>query len=156
LWANLVEGNQVTQELAEHNKPVFDQLHPTIYKAAIGLIAWFAVSAWVFFDRRGDIGLSLAFVTLLLLVAILLPVMLSLAWRRDRRRHDQGLQQPRFRDWLKGDFAVWGSKLRSAHAAIDMLLPLAAVAFGLTAIGIVFLADRAMVHGGLLRVISGW
>jgi hypothetical protein len=139
----------MTRELVTQNKPVFDQLHPTIYKAAIGLIAWFAVAAWVFFDRRGDIGLSLAFVTLLLVVAIALPLMLSLAWRRERMRHDQGERQPRFRDWLRGDFAVWGSKLRSTHAAIDMLLPLAAVAFGLTAIGIVFLADRALAHGGL-------
>ena len=33
---------------------------------------------------------------------------------------------------------MWGAKLRSMHAAIDILLPLAAAAFGLTAIGIVF------------------
>jgi len=46
---------------------------------------------------------------------------------------------PSFHDWKTGDFAVWGGKLRSTHAAIDMLLPLAAVAFGLTALGIVFL-----------------
>jgi hypothetical protein len=137
------------REPVTNNKPVFDQLHPTIYKAAIGLIVWFAVSAWVFFDRRGDIGLLLAFVTLLLLVAILLPVMLSLAWRRHRLQHDQDERQLRLRDWLAGDFAVWGSKLRAAHAAIDMLLPLAAVAFGLTAIGIVFLADRALAQGWL-------
>jgi hypothetical protein len=44
-----------------------------------------------------------------------------------------------FKDWKAGDFAVWGSRLRASHAAIDVLLPLAAVAFGLTAIGIVFL-----------------
>jgi hypothetical protein len=44
-----------------------------------------------------------------------------------------------FRDWQSGDFAVWGSRLRGTDAAIDLLLPLAAVAFGLTAIGIVFL-----------------
>ena len=44
-----------------------------------------------------------------------------------------------FRDWRGGDVEVWGSKLRSTHAAIDVLLPLMAVAFGLTAIGIVFL-----------------
>jgi hypothetical protein len=44
-----------------------------------------------------------------------------------------------FHDWKSGDFAVWGSKLNGMHAAIDVLLPLAAVAFGLTAIGIVFL-----------------
>ena len=43
-----------------------------------------------------------------------------------------------------GDFAVWGAKLRGAHAAIDMLLPLAAVAFGLTAIGIVFLVCASL------------
>ena len=43
------------------------------------------------------------------------------------------------RDWTTGDFAVWGSRLYGTDAAIDMLLPLAAVAFGLTALGIVFL-----------------
>jgi hypothetical protein len=44
-----------------------------------------------------------------------------------------------FRDWSAGDFSVWGSRLRGAHAAIDVLLPFAGVAFGLRAIGIVFL-----------------
>jgi hypothetical protein len=42
-----------------------------------------------------------------------------------------------------GDFAVWGSKLHGTDAAIDMLLPLAAVAFGLTAIVIIFLIAAA-------------
>jgi hypothetical protein len=38
-----------------------------------------------------------------------------------------------------GDFSVvWGGWLHGTQAAIDMLLPLAAVAFGLTALGIVF------------------
>jgi hypothetical protein len=32
----------------------------------------------------------------------------------------------------------WRGQIRSMHAAIDMLLPLAAVAFGLVAMGIVF------------------
>jgi hypothetical protein len=51
------------------------------------------------------------------------------------RRHPEKIS---YRDWKIGDFAVWGSKLRGTQAAIDMLLPLAAVAFGLTALGIVF------------------
>jgi hypothetical protein len=34
---------------------------------------------------------------------------------------------------------VWGARLHSSDAAINMLLPLAAVSFGLTAIGIVLL-----------------
>jgi hypothetical protein len=39
---------------------------------------------------------------------------------------------------------VWGAKLRGLHAAIDMLLPFAAVAFGLTAIGLVFAIESAL------------
>jgi hypothetical protein len=39
-----------------------------------------------------------------------------------------------------------GSKLRGTDAAIDMLLPLAAVAFGLTGIGIVFLICASFAH----------
>jgi hypothetical protein len=52
---------------------------------------------------------------------------------------DQSHSKISFHDWKIGDFAVWGARLRGTHAAIDMLLPLAAVAFGLTALGIVFL-----------------
>jgi hypothetical protein len=46
-------------------------------------------------------------------------------------------------DWRAGDFEVWGAKLHGTHAAIDVLLPLMAVSFGLTAIGIVFVIVRA-------------
>lgn len=127
---------RMARELVAHNKPVFDQLHPAIYGAAVGLVAWFALAAWVLFDRQSDIGLPLAMVSVLLLVAVLLPWALSLVWKRHVMPHPTKIS---FRDWRAGDFAVWGSKLHSTHAAIDMLLPLAAVAFGLTAIGIVFL-----------------
>ena len=128
----------MARELVAHNRPTFDQLHPNIYKAAVALVAWFALAAWVLFDRENDIGLPLAMVSTLLLVAVVPPWSLSLVWQRHRmadRRHPEKIF---YRDWKTGDFAVWGSKLRGAHA-IDMLLPLAAVAFGLTALGIVFL-----------------
>jgi hypothetical protein len=128
----------MTRELVPHNRPVFDQLHPNIYKAAVGLVALFALAAWILFDRQSDIDLPLAMVSVLLLVAVLLPWSMSLVWRRHRRAHERH-PEVSFHDWRVGDFAVWGSKLRSTDAAIDMLLPLAAVAFGLTAIGIVFL-----------------
>jgi hypothetical protein len=118
--------------------PVFDQLHPKIYAAAVGLVAWFVVSAWVFFDREGQIGLSLAFVSVLLLIAVLLPWSLSLVWKRHHEQAEAQTTKTSFRDWRTGDFAVWGARLHGTHAAIDVLLPLAAVAFGLTAIGSVF------------------
>ncbi len=128
----------MTREHAPHNRPIFDQLHPNIYRAAVGLVALFAVAAWILFDRQTDIGLPLAMVSVLLLVAILLPWSLSLVWQRHQMA-DQRYREISFHDWRIGDFAVWGSKLRGTDAAIDMLLPLAAVAFGLTALGIVFL-----------------
>jgi hypothetical protein len=133
----------MARDLVDHNKPVFDVLHPRIYAVAVGLVVWFALSAWILFDHRfgqpSELSLPLAMVSVLLVVAVLLPWALSQVWKRHRMPYDGHAQNTAFRDWRLGDFAVWGSKIRSMHAAIDMLLPLAAVAFGLTAIGIVFL-----------------
>jgi hypothetical protein len=129
----------MTRDLVAHNKPVFDQLHPNIYGTAAGLVVWFAVAAWLPFDRQRDIELPLVMVSVLLLMAVLVPWALSLVWKKYERPHQVHPHKAAFRDWKEADFAVWGSKLHGMHAAIDVLLPLAAVAFGLTAIGIVFL-----------------
>jgi hypothetical protein len=77
-------------------------------------------------------------VSVLLLVAVLLHWAFSGVWKRHLMPDQRHPTKISFRDWRIGDFAVWGSKLHSTHAAADMLLPLAAVALGLTAIGIVF------------------
>ncbi|MCA6115893.1 hypothetical protein J6524_13475 [Bradyrhizobium sp. WSM 1738] len=128
----------MSRELIAHNKPVFDQLHPRIYRAAVGLIAWFALMAWVLFDRSSDVSLSLMFVTVLFTVAIALPWTLSLVWKKFQMPHEGQAKPTSFHDWSDGDFAVWGARLRARDAAIDVLLPLVAVSLGLTAIGVVF------------------
>jgi hypothetical protein len=133
------EAIRMARQLVTHNKPVFDQFHPRVYGTAVGLVIWFALAAWILFDRQSDISLPLGMVSVLLLVAVLLPWSLSLVWKRHRLPSDRHVDKVSFNDWKAGDFAVWGSRIRSIHAAIDMLLPLAAVAFGLTGIGIVFL-----------------
>ena len=133
----------MSRELLAHNKPTFDHLHPSIYGAAVGLVAWFALMAWVLFDRSSDTSLSLMFVSVLFLVAVLLPWSLSLIWKRDQMPFERHPQPTSFREWREGDFAVWGATLHGTHAAIDVLLPLVAVSFGLTAIGIVFVIVRA-------------
>ncbi len=129
----------MTRELVPHNRPVFDEFHPNIYKAAFGLVALFVVAAWALFDRQKDTVLSLGMVTVLLLVAVLLVLSLVRVWQRHRSPHQRHPEKIGFHDWRSGDLVIWGGKLRSMHAAIDMLLPFAAAAFGLTAIGIVFL-----------------
>jgi len=129
----------MSRELVPHNRPVFDQLHPNIYKSAVGLMALFVAAARILFDRQSDTGLPLAMVSVLLLVAVLLPSALFLVWKTHLMPHQRHPDKISFHDWRIGDFAVWGGKLRGMHAAIDMLLPLAAVAIGLAAIGVVFL-----------------
>jgi hypothetical protein len=131
------------REPVAHNRPAFDQLHPKIYGAAAGLVAWFALMAWVLFDRNSDISLSLGFVTLLFVVAVGLPWILSRLWHNHRMSNEPQQEHMSLRDWEAGDFVVWGATLHGTHAAIDVLLPLMAVSFGLTAIGIVFVIVRA-------------
>ena len=133
----------MSRELVPHNRPVFDHLHPKIYGAAAGLIAWFTLMAWVLFDRSGDAGESLIFVTVLFVVAIALPAVLSLVGQKSGMPHEGEAQPPSLHDWSAGEFQVWGAKLHGTDAAIDVLLPLMAVSFGLTAIGIVFVIVRA-------------
>jgi len=83
------------------------------------------------------------FVTVLFVVAVLLPWTLSLVWKKFQMPYERHPQPTSFHDWRAGDFAVWGARLRGSDAAIDVLLPLIAVSLGLTAIGIVFVIVRA-------------
>ncbi|MGY8711879.1 hypothetical protein RAD16_39605 [Bradyrhizobium sp. 18BD] len=135
------------QDLVASNIHVFDQLHPKVYGAAVGLVAWFALMACVLFDRSDDISLSLGFVTLLFIVAVGLPWILSRLGRRHRMSNEPPHGPISLHDWKAGDFMVWGARLHGSHAAIDVLLPLMAVSFGLTAIGIVFVIVRAQILG---------
>jgi hypothetical protein len=134
----------MSRGLVAHNKPVFDRLHPGIYRTVVGLIAWFTLMAWVLFDRSSDVSLSLMFVTLFFVVAVLLPWAMSVVWKKFQMPYERQSMPTSFHDWRDGDFAVWGARLHASHAAIDVLLPLAAVSFGLTAIGIVFVIVRAV------------
>ena len=133
----------MSRDLVAHNKPVYDQLHPKIYAIAVGLIAWFALMAWVLFDRNSYVRLPLMFVTVLFAVAIALPWTLSLVWKKSHRQEEADSRSTSLREWSEGDFVVWGARLRGRDAAIDALLPLIAVSFGLTGIGIIFVIVRA-------------
>lgn len=125
---------------SDHNRPHRDQFHPLIYRVAGGLAIWFALSAWILFDHSGYIGLALTFISILLLMALGIPwILWRQWWKYGRSAHDTAKEAVSLRDWGNGDMDVWGARLPSKDAAINMLLPLAAVSFGLTAIGIVLL-----------------
>jgi len=50
---------------------------------------------------------------------------------------------PPLRDWASGDFETAQGRRKAASAALEMLLPIAAAAFGMTVLGIVFYAAEA-------------
>ena len=133
---------------------VFDELHPLVHKAAAGLLIWFVVAAWLLFSGAGYIELLLAMVSVLVFMALAIPTVLwraGMAARRSRDpadgategAEDSSTSRTTFRAWLRGRFATWTDVEKPSTAAIEVLLPLAAVAFGLTAIGIVFQLARA-------------
>jgi hypothetical protein len=76
-------------------------------------------------------------VTGLFVIAIAIPALLWLTWRRnaDDARADSHLS---FRDWAVGDFDTSTGLVKGANAAAEVLLPIAAVAVGMTMLGLVF------------------
>jgi hypothetical protein len=79
-------------------------------------------------------------VSMLVFTAIAIPCAI---WRAGvtARRRDRAVGETAsetFADWLRGHSVTWTGEQKSSTAIIEVQLPLAAVAFGLTTIGIVF------------------
>jgi hypothetical protein len=119
------------------------QLHPLVYLGMAGFAVWMIIGAWSF-GGEGYADWLLVVVSLFILAVMLLVFVLSRVGS-----HDPGLAKPRphkrakFHDWAGGEFDTWQDKVRGQNAAIEVLLPLAAAAVGMTAIGIVYLAVHA-------------
>jgi hypothetical protein len=131
--------DETVSELAEPKGPSSDALHPRVYKAMVVLALWLVLSAWGFFTDRGYIVLALSVVTWLCAVAVVLPSVLAAIGRGDAaRRTEQRAGLPlTFRDWARGDFACSGGRIRGSLAAIEIFVPLAAVAIGMTLFALV-------------------
>jgi hypothetical protein len=115
----------------QSHRPRSDHLHPLIYKALIGLAFWYILIVWLGFGGFGYTDYLLAVVTGLFSVSILLPAALWRIWRGHRTDRDAPGRQS-FRNWAAGDFAIWQDRTTGATAAIEILLPIASVAFGMT------------------------
>ena len=125
-------------DLIRHKRPVSDHLHPLVYQAMIGLALWFVLSAWVLLSgSEGDYtGLLLAVVSVFILIAVAIPCVLWLNWRKFPGSGAAEQESESFREWLSGDLETWQGRVSARDAVIEILLPLAAVAFGITALGI--------------------
>jgi hypothetical protein len=121
-----------------HNRPVNDELHPLVYKTIIGLTIWLVLSIWALFDRGTYIGLVLGIITLFFVIVTAIPLVLWQAWRGVAAANGTHRHMDAFRDWASHEFVTWTERLSGKEAAIQILLPLAAVAFGMTIFGLVF------------------
>ena len=121
-------------KLAEH-----DELHPLVYRTMVALTVWLVLSVWVFFDRGAYVGLTLAMITVFFIIIVGIPTLIWITWRRNalaRREDDESLH-----DWLTDEFRTWTGAISGKEAAIQILLPLAAVSIGMTVFGLVFYLD---------------
>jgi hypothetical protein len=112
-----------------------DRLPLVVYAAFIGFVAWMGLAAWGF-AGPGYADLSLAVVTGLLIVAIAIPLILWRVWRAntDERADDR----MRFSEWKSMQFETWQDRVKGSDAAVEIILPIAAAAIGMTAFAIVF------------------
>jgi hypothetical protein len=115
-------------------------LHPRVWTLLVVFAAWFALAVWNFAGG----GLSdylLVIVSGFIFVVVTLQLILSrVGRRREAAEHDA---KPSLRDWATFDFETRQGRLSGAEAALQILLPIAVAAIGMTAFGIVFhIAER--------------
>lgn len=118
-----------------HKKPVYRAFPITIYEGLVASAVTVAIVCWFFFsvDLSGmEAG---AAVTIFTVIIMLIPFIL---WRTSKwRKANRNIPSNRTRDWLKGQFEVWQTRLKSRDAAILALLPPLSVAIGFAIITVV-------------------
>jgi hypothetical protein len=115
---------------------VTKRLHRRVYALLIGLSAWLVLSVWLF--AGGGVADYLLFIVSgFIFIAVALPFILSRVGRSGDTA-DAGTAEPSYHDWAAADFDTWQGRLHGNEAATQILLPIAAVAIGMTVFGVVF------------------
>jgi hypothetical protein len=111
------------------NTPISREFPREIYRI------WLAMSIWGF-CASGFTALVMAIISLLIAVAVGLASLVALA---TRRRHARDSEPPggSFQRWLGDGSQAHTGRLSAAAAAIQVILPLAAVSFGMTLFAVV-------------------
>jgi hypothetical protein len=122
-------------------RPVSDRLHRNVYMAMMALAAWLVVSISGFFSDRGYTGFALAVASAFIVIAVGLPYEL---WRLASRSHHspESTDDPSsWRNWISGEFETLNDRPKAAQATLEILLPIAAVVFGMTVFAVVHYFD---------------
>src|SRR5215467_634163 len=111
------------------------RLHSRVYALLVGLALWLVMSVWLFFAGAGTTDYLLFVVSAFIFIAVALPSILSRVGPIEPVGATEA-DRLSFREWAKSDFDTWQGRISGAEAAVQVLLPICAVAFGMTAFGI--------------------
>jgi hypothetical protein len=136
----LREGAMPAQHI-HHPAPIHDGLHPLVYRTMIALIVWLVLSAWVFFDSGAYVGLTLAMITVFFAVITAIPLLIWKTWQHNAPPAETRPEDETFREWRSDEFATSTGTLSGREAAMQILLPIAAVSIGMFIFGLVFYLD---------------
>jgi hypothetical protein len=120
---------------AKHDRRT-SELHPLVYRAMIALTIWFVLSVWALFSRGAYEGVTLSVITLFFVVLVGIPIVLWLTWRRNTDLDEQHEDVAPYREWSSASFETWTGGISGREASMQILLPIAAVAIGMTITGI--------------------
>lgn len=116
-------------------------LHPSVYRTIIALTVWLVLSAWAFFNSGRYVELILAVVTLFFVIAVGIPLLIGKTWQHNAPPSETRRSAESFGAWASQDFATWTGRLSGREAAMQILLPIAAVSIGMFVFGLVFYLD---------------
>jgi hypothetical protein len=116
----------------------YNHVPAVVYKSVAVAVLLFVTLAWIFFGRWTDMELLLTVVSGFFFMALAIPFALWLTWRRHRDSGSASGEAMSPRDWASGEFVTWQDHTKGWNAAVEILLPIAGLAVGMLAIGIVF------------------
>ena len=118
-------------------QPAATHLHPAVYAALLGFVSWLVIAVWGF-ARDGLTDYLMVIVSGFIVLFAAIPVTLYLMVQSQRTGDQDGEgNQQSFRDWAAGEFGTWQDRVKGANAAVEILLPIAALAIGITAFAVV-------------------
>jgi hypothetical protein len=130
-------SNTVQENRQQASERVVRDLHPAIYMALVGLTLWLGLAIWGF-GYDGQTDYLLAIVSGFLFIAVAIPSTLALMVHRQKNSDERKSSgEASFKEWMTGNFDTWQDRVRGRNAAVEVLLPMAAIAIGMTAFAIV-------------------
>jgi len=135
----------MARRTVRRNSPVSNHLHPVLYKANLVFALWFVLSAWGF-ARSADSSYIAAIVTAFIAFTLAVTYAVSRIWRHSRDSDADGTERVPLRRWAAREFGTWPGRIKGAEAAVEAILPVAAVAFGMTAFAIILHLAIGSVH----------